>query len=325
MNAMQGADMTNASESEREIRTTRVVNAPRELVWRCFTEQKHMQHWWGPRGFTNTYREFSVKPGGHLRFTMHSADGHAWPNHIKFVEVVKPERLVYEHGDGERVHFHVTVTFTSVGRDKTEVVLRSLFPTKAERDLVVEQVGAIDGARETLERLDEELSRAIDEDAVFVIERTLDAPLSLVWKAYTESEHLAQWWAPKGFTTEVKKLDVRKGGLFHYRMYTDSQEMWGRFVYREVVLAKGLVFVSSFSDANAGLTRAPFDPNWPLEMLNDTTFTEERGRTKVRMRVSALGATEAERKTFREGHASMAGGFGSSFDVLAEYLAARKG
>ena len=76
-----------------------------------------------------------------------------------------------------------------------------------------------------------------------------DAPRDLVWKAHSELEGLKHWWGPKGFTWVTGTLDFRPGGMFHYGMRSpNGQEMWGRFVYREIVKPERIVSVSSFSD-----------------------------------------------------------------------------
>ncbi len=99
---------TNATETtDREIVATRLLDAPRELVWEVWTDPKHLAQWWGSNGFANTIHEIEVKPGGVWRFIMHGPDGTDYKNEIVYVEVVKPERLVYDHVSGPR--FHVTV------------------------------------------------------------------------------------------------------------------------------------------------------------------------------------------------------------------------
>jgi len=97
--------------------------------------------------------------------------------------------------------------------------------------------------------------------AEFSITRVFDAPRDLVWKAFTESERLLQWWGPKGFTMRVAKLDLRPSGVFHYSMRSpEGRDMWGKFVYREIVAPERIVFVNSFSDEAGNLTRHPFTP-----------------------------------------------------------------
>jgi len=155
-----------------------------------------------------------------------------------------------------------------------------------------------------------------------VITRIFNAPPKLVFKAWTETERLAQWWGPKGFTLDVAKLDLRPGGEFHYSMKSpDGFEMWGKFVYHEITPPERLIFVTAFSDKDGNITRAPFSGTWPLEVLNILTLTEEGGKTKLTLSGGPINATREELKTFEETIPSMQQGFGGTFDQLDEYLA----
>jgi uncharacterized protein YndB with AHSA1/START domain len=155
----------------------------------------------------------------------------------------------------------------------------------------------------------------------FTISRVFDAPRSLVFKAQTEAQHLAKWWGPKGYEMLVAKLDLRPGGLFHYRMRSpEGHEMWGRFVYREIVPPERIVFVNSFSDEKAGIIRAPFAPDWPLEVLNVMTLTEDGGKTTLTLRGGPINANAAEIRRFNSFHDSMTQGFGGTLDQLGAYL-----
>lgn len=136
--------------ASREITATRVVDAPRELVYRVWTDPEHIAHWWGPNGFSTTIYEMDVRPGGVWRFVMHGPDGRDYQNRIVYVEVTPPERLVYDHVSGPK--FHATVTFADVG-GKTAVTVRMLFDTAAERDHTAQQFGAVVGLQQTLGRL----------------------------------------------------------------------------------------------------------------------------------------------------------------------------
>jgi uncharacterized protein YndB with AHSA1/START domain len=142
--------------ADREIVTTRVFDAPRELVFKTWTDPKHVAQWWGPNGFTNTIHEMDVRPGGHWRFIMHGPDGVDYRNEIVFIEIVTPERLVYSHVSGPK--FRMTVTFEEQG-GKTKLTMRMLFETAAEHDQAVKVFGAIEGAKQTLKRLDEYLAK----------------------------------------------------------------------------------------------------------------------------------------------------------------------
>ena len=156
----------------------------------------------------------------------------------------------------------------------------------------------------------------------FVIQRVLDAPRELVFKVWTEAEHLAHWWGPRGFQMGVHSLDLRPGGAFHYSMQAPTgQTMWGKFVFQEISAPERIVFINSFSDAAGGLTRHPLAPTWPLEVSNTLTLTEQNGKTTLTLRGVPVRATDMECLTFAGGHASMQQGFGGTFDQLATYLA----
>jgi uncharacterized protein YndB with AHSA1/START domain len=147
--------------TEREIVLTRVFDAPRELVFEAWTNPKHVAQWWGPNGFTTTIHEMDVRPGGIWRLVMHGPDGFDYRNKIVFLDVVKPERLIYKHSPekgSEPVNFEVTVTFAAHG-GKTHLTMRMLFTSAASRDHVVKKYGAIEGANQTLERLAEQLAK----------------------------------------------------------------------------------------------------------------------------------------------------------------------
>jgi uncharacterized protein YndB with AHSA1/START domain len=158
----------------------------------------------------------------------------------------------------------------------------------------------------------------------FTISRSFNAPRERVWKAWTDPQALAQWWGPKGAAIRVIKLDLKPGGVFHYAMaFQPGHDMYGRFIFRELAAPERIVFVNSFSDADGGITRAPFpqlDGKWPLEVLNTMTLTEQNGWTTISIRGGPINATDEERKIFESMAESMRQGFGGTFDKLAEYL-----
>ena len=156
----------------------------------------------------------------------------------------------------------------------------------------------------------------------FVISREFDAPRDLVWKSWTEAERLKQWWGPKGFIVHTCKVDLSPGGLFHYGMSApDGSDMWGRFLYREIDPPRRLVFIVSFSDPDAGMSRHPGHLQWPLQMLSTVTFQEAGGRTTVTVQWEAYEATDGERKTFQDGMESMQQGWTGTFEQFGDYLA----
>ncbi|MGB7815822.1 MAG: SRPBCC family protein [Methylotenera sp.] len=139
--------------ADREIVTSRVFDAPRELVWEAWTNPKHIVHWWGPNGFTTTIEKMDLRVGGEWKYMMVGQDGRCYPNHMVYKEVTRPSKLVSDHGDGERVWFEVSVTLQETGGG-TLVTLRHLFSSKESRDEVVEKYGAIEGGKQHLAKLE---------------------------------------------------------------------------------------------------------------------------------------------------------------------------
>jgi uncharacterized protein YndB with AHSA1/START domain len=157
--------------------------------------------------------------------------------------------------------------------------------------------------------------------AKFVISRTFRAPLDRVWKAWTEPEQMAKWWGPKGFEADVKLLDLKPGGMFHYRLLSpQGQEMWGRMVFREIIPRERLVFINSFSDPDRGVTRHPMAPEWPLLMHTTISFAEADGKTTVTVEWEPYEASESECETFDKGRDSMQAGWTGTFEKLEAYL-----
>lgn len=154
-----------------------------------------------------------------------------------------------------------------------------------------------------------------------VIKRTFKAPRELVFKAFTEAEHLANWWGPKGLSLIVSSLDVRPNGIFLYCMKTpEGHEMWGKFVYHEILAPEKITFTSSFADKDANTIRSPFSQVWPLEVFNTWTLTEDEGKTLITLTGYPINASKEEEQAFEAGHASMNQGFSGTFDQLDEYL-----
>ena len=159
-------------------------------------------------------------------------------------------------------------------------------------------------------------SRAMDQEGL-VITRVFDAPRELVWKAWTEPEHLMRWLGPKGFTTPVCKIDLRVGGEYLNCMRSpEGQEFWSKGIFREVVAPKQLVMIGSLADEEGNIVPAShygMSGDWPLETLITVTFEEDDGKTKLTLRLVAPAGKDRD----------MAGvGWNESFDKLAESLQA---
>ncbi|GIO28318.1 SRPBCC family protein [Ornithinibacillus bavariensis] len=158
-----------------------------------------------------------------------------------------------------------------------------------------------------------------------VLTRDFYAPRELVFKVWTDPKHFGNWWGPKDFSLNVEKMDVRPGGMFlGSQTSPEGHVMWGKFVYQEVNGPEKLVFVQSFSDEEGNTVRAPFNPNWPLEIINILTLTEENGKTSLTLRGGPFNATEDERAAFEGMRPNLEQGFEGTFDQLADYLASQQ-
>lgn len=152
---------TPSPTADRELVMVRTFNAPRKLVFEVWTDPKHLDVWWGPKGFKNVTKEMDARPGGVWRYMMHGPDGVDYPNLITFIEVVNPEKLLFTHGDdidNDPNAFTTTVTFKELGPDKTEITMRQVFNTKEQRDMLVEQFGVIEGGKQTMDKLEQYLA-----------------------------------------------------------------------------------------------------------------------------------------------------------------------
>ena len=137
-----------------------------------------------------------------------------------------------------------------------------------------------------------------------VITRLFDAPRELVFEAWTDPKHLAQWWGPRDYPAALVKLDVRPGGAWRHclRSTETGNDLWHRGVFREVVAPERLVFTFAWEE----------DGERGLETLVTVTFADEGGKTRMTLRQTPF-QSDAE----RDGHQ---GGWNSTFDRLAEHL-----
>ncbi len=184
--------------SDREIFHSRVYDAPRELIWQMWTVPERVSKWWGPRGYTTTTSKMDVRPGGLWEHMMRGPDGREYPNRIVYLEVVKPERIVYSHESYPP--FRTTITFEDQG-EKTKVSMRMTFETADLRNKIAKDFGAVEGLQQTMGRLDEFLP-----NAPLVIERAYQASIDTVWKAVTELSQMQKW-----FMGEINAFKAEKG------------------------------------------------------------------------------------------------------------------
>jgi uncharacterized protein YndB with AHSA1/START domain len=262
----------------RQIATTRTLNAPRELVWRVWTEPEHIAQWWGPKGFTNTIEKMEVREGGEWLFYMNGPDGTDYRNEITYTEVVPLERLVYTHGPTPK--FIATVSFVELG-GKTQLTMRMIFPTPQERNMTVEKFGALEGQKQTFNRLEHYLKapkarkttmfERLSDTEVF-LSREFDAPRDLLFKVYTDAKLIPEWWGPRKESTFVDKCDLREGGEWRFVSTSPDGTVHGfHGTYTKVDPPKELAMTFEYEGA-------------PGHVVNVRALFEDMGTNKSRVR-----------------------------------------
>lgn len=307
-----------------QIITTRLIDAPRELVWKVLTTPEHLKHFWGPDGFTNSFKSYDLRVGGEARFTMHGPDGTDYPNRFVFLNIDAPHLLRYDHDNGGEGHFDHKfigeVELTDEG-GKTRIELRIIEKSMASRDAIPEF--ALEGGLQNLDRLAAYVAPMAEPKNLFEISRSFPVSQVRLFDACTRIEDMKQWFAPPGMTTIKAEQDFRAGGTYHYGMATpDGHEMWGLVTYKEITPHSRLVYLQSFSDKDGGVTAHPMAPTWPKQMVTVFEFIpESTNQTKLKINWIYTGADDAEGNTFRAAHDGMTGGWNGTLDSLQKFLA----
>ncbi len=154
---MNNTDEKSPPTADRQIVVSRLIDEPTALVFNAWTEPKQLEQWWGPDGFTTTVHEMEVVEDGITRLVMRGPDGVNYPNKLVYTDILAAKRLSYMQSDdgdadNDAAAFGVTVMFEEEGH-QTRVTMHALFKTAAERERVVQEDDALNGATQTLERL----------------------------------------------------------------------------------------------------------------------------------------------------------------------------
>jgi uncharacterized protein YndB with AHSA1/START domain len=313
-----------AKNRSNEIRITRVYDAPVKAVWDAWTDPKQVAQWWGPRGFTLTTHSKDLRTGGSWSYTMHGPDGVDYPNKTQYLEVEKYSKLVYDHGanDDRPALFRVTVLFSETkGKTKMEMSMALATPEAAEETRKFIKKA---GGDSTWDRLAEYLEKQSTGKENFVINRSFDAPIDVMFDMWTNPKHFSQWLAPTGLSMEFIKADIKAGGSSFYCMSGANIKMYGKAKYLEIEKPNRIVYTQQFCDENEKVSRHPMAPTWPETMLTVVKLTEEGpDRTRVTITWEPYGPTTlAELEMFIKSKGGMTQGWTGSFDKLEDYLAA---
>ena len=146
-----------SSTPDTEIVSTRILDFYRELVFKAWSNPEHLQKWWGPAGFTNTFQEFDFQIGGKWRFVMHGPDKGNYKNECEFLKIESPSLIAWKRHT--QPYFKVLVTFEEINEFQTKIVFKMLFETAEECNKVKRFV--VDKNEENFDKLENELASMI--------------------------------------------------------------------------------------------------------------------------------------------------------------------
>src|SRR5258708_5259459 len=252
----------------REFVIAREFDAPRELVFKAWTDPIHLAQWWGPKGFTNPVCEWDARPGGKVYVVMRAPDGTDYTMGGEFREIVAPERLVGMTGAlDEQGNFlfeilHTTTLTERNGKTKLTMHSRVIKATAGAGRYIG---GFETGMTMSLERLSGHLAQKTEP---FVIERTFNAPAALVWKAISNKDDMKQWYF------DLKEFEPVPGFEFEFSVEHEGMKYCHRCKVTYAIPQKRLAYTWRYE-------------GHPGDSL--VTFELHAAREKTRLRLTHIG------------------------------------
>jgi uncharacterized protein YndB with AHSA1/START domain len=303
----------------------RVFDAPRERVWKAWTEPEQAKQWWGPKGFTAPFIKIDFRVGGKYLFCMRSPEGKDYWGTGVYREIIPLEKFVatdsFADAKGNVVPASYygmdadfplellwTITFEDLG-GKTKMTLRhGGFPAGPAR------TGAEQGWNESLDKLAASLTEGSSGTEFvtnrakrqLVMSRVFNAPRRRLFQAYTDPKLIPKWWGPRSQTTRVDAMDVRKGGKWRYvSRDTDGTDYGFHGEYKEVVPPERLVSTFEFE-------------GMPGHVVDEVATFEDLGN-KTRLTITSQFASIEDLEGMLA--SGMESGARETWDRLAELLA----
>ncbi len=278
-----------STENKNELVIVRTFDAPQWLVWQAWTESAHMMQWACPDDLTLLYGDGELRPGGKWRSAMRAPNGEELTFGGTYREVVPCERLVFTHvwdENGKPGHETIVTVQLAEHQGKTTMTFRQTgFLSVESRD------GHEDGWNQAFDHLAQHLQQTmVATPHELTLTRIFNAPRTMVWKMWTEPEHVAQWWGPHGFTNPLCQWDTCPGNaiLVHMRgpkgsPFDFDMPMGG--VFETVLAPERLVFITNALPDESGKPQ--------IATRNTVTFEEYNGKTKVTLQAVVLYFTPA--------------------------------
>lgn len=305
-----------------ELYISRIYEASVKNVWDAWVDPIQVAKWWGPRGFTITNHSKEVCTGGHWNYTMHGPDKVDYPNSTKYIEVEKYSKLIYDHGANanQAALFRVTALFSELN-GKTHLDMTMAFESAEKAQEIKKFIKQASGDS-TWDRLAEYLLETVKQKDTFVINRSFDAPIEVMYTMWTDTKHISQWLAPTGADMKFIKANLQVGGSTFWQMNGEFGTMYGRAQYLEMLCPNRIVYTQQFVDEKENISRHPHAPTWPETMLTTIQlFVEDKNTTRVTITWEPYGKTTPEEvEIFKSARAGMTMGWTGSFDKLETYL-----
>jgi uncharacterized protein YndB with AHSA1/START domain len=310
--------------SDYTLHISRMFNAPRELVYKAFTDPAMLSGWMGPRGFHAQDIEQDLRVGGRWRLCLHrvstevgceAGDAQNLWQYGTYLEIAPPERLVYtfaweNRGEIPNYETTITVTFRELEGKTVMDFKQGIFDSVAERN------GHVGGWNSAFDRFAEFILAPTPPKQVtyeLVIDRVFDAPRDLVWKAWTDPAIAAEWAGPRGFKATHLEQDDHVGGKWRLCLHSDGfdisggqlrvLDLWQGGVFQEIVPFERLVYTFAWDD----MAEISGD-----EMLITITFADRGDKTAMRFRQERI-----RNASQRDGHIT---GWNSAFDKFNDFL-----
>jgi uncharacterized protein YndB with AHSA1/START domain len=289
---------TSRVPTKRVMTMTRVFDAPRDLVWRVYTEPEHVVHWLSAATWTTPSADIDLRRGGTINVEMRPLDpkeGEGFVFGGTYDEVREPELIVLVIGDGRIMR----TEFEDAGSGKTKLTL--------SWEMAMDEELERGGYTQILDKLTEYLRDRRTGEREIVITRVFDAPREAVFEAWTTAEAFRQWFGPKRATLSVAEFDPHSGRAFAF--FTrfddgDGTEYWSRGMFREVVAPRRIVMTLAGNAPDGSI----------IDTVITVTFLDRGARTL--MLLHQTDKNPALRDAF-------IGGWSDGLDKLAEYLAKR--
>lgn len=272
-------DETRTNVTDTTLTLRRTFDAPRERVWRAFTDPDELEQWFVPAGMTAEVRSHELKPGGSMSVTWTDGE-HRIDNEGYYVEVVENERLV----TGEEIEageLRLTYEFREV-EDGTEVVLIQEYPEQVPDGGPEGWAGLFENLAELLQKTGTDTTQA--EKRSITVNRVIGAPPERVYNAFVDPDDLAVWLPPEGFSCEVHEFDAAEVGTFRMSFAADIEELepYARTfhrTYEELTPNERIIYTESFESD---------DPGMAGEMTTTVTFEDVPDGTDLTVRQTGI-------------------------------------